>query len=101
MNYESFQNQRNKLGNLYNVKRKSDGKEVLRGATYNKVIDLIGRINTFTKSIFIDMRYWKEETPLQVIGSLIWNTSEFLKIPLGRFAPIVFGWMIGHKGTKL
>jgi len=42
MNYESFQNQRNKLGNLYNVKRKSDGKEVLRGATYNKVIDLIG-----------------------------------------------------------
>ena len=42
MNYESFQNQRNKLGNLYNVKRISDGKEVLRGATYNKVIDLIG-----------------------------------------------------------
>jgi hypothetical protein len=42
MNYESFQNQRNKLGNLYNVKRKSDGKEILRGASYNKVIDLIG-----------------------------------------------------------
>ena len=52
------------------------------------------------KFIFIDMRYWKEETTLQLIGSLIWNTSEFLKIPLGKFAPIVFGWMIGHKGTK-
>lgn len=41
MNYESFQNQRNKLGNLYSVVRKSDGKEMLRGATYNKVIGLI------------------------------------------------------------
>ena len=42
MNYESFQNQRNPLGNLYVVTRKLDGKEVLRGANYNKVIDLIG-----------------------------------------------------------
>ena len=42
MNYESFMNQRNRLNNLYDVMRKSDGKQVLRGATYNKVIDLIG-----------------------------------------------------------
>jgi hypothetical protein len=42
MNYESFKNQRNPLGNLYVVTRKIDGKEVLRGANYNKVIDLIG-----------------------------------------------------------
>ena len=42
MNYESFKNQRNPLGNLYVVTRKLDGKEVLRGASYNKVIDLIG-----------------------------------------------------------
>lgn len=42
MNYESFMNQRNRLNNLYNVKRKLDGKEVLRGASYNQVIDLIG-----------------------------------------------------------
>ena len=56
MNYESFQNQRNKLGNLYNVKRKSDGKEVLRGATYNKVIDLIGD----DKHLYEIYFYWYE-----------------------------------------
>jgi hypothetical protein len=42
MNYESFMNQRNRLGNLYNIVRKSDGKYVLRGCNYNKVISLIG-----------------------------------------------------------
>lgn len=42
MNYESFMNQRNRLGNLYNVVRKSDGKEVLRRANYNSTISLIG-----------------------------------------------------------
>lgn len=42
MNYESFMNQRNRLGNLYNVVRKSDRKQVLKGANYNSVIDLIG-----------------------------------------------------------
>lgn len=34
------------------------------------------------------------------IGSAIWNTSEALKIPLGKYAPIVFGWMIGQKGER-
>jgi hypothetical protein len=43
----------------------------------------------------------KEETPLQFVASCIWNTSENLHIPLGRFAPIVFGWMIGAKSKKL
>jgi len=47
------------------------------------------------------MKYWKENTPLQLIGSVIWNTSECLKIPVGNFAAIVFGWMIGSKGKKL
>lgn len=42
MNYESFMNQRNRLGNLYNVYRKLDGKCMIRGASYNSVIDLIG-----------------------------------------------------------
>jgi len=42
MNYESFMNQRNRLGNLYNVVRKSDRKEVLRGANYNRITSLIG-----------------------------------------------------------
>ena len=47
------------------------------------------------------MRFWKEDTFLQFIGSLIWNTSEQYKIPLGKFAPLVFGWMIGFKGKKI
>lgn len=43
---------------------------------------------------------WKKATPLQFLGSCIWNTSEYLHIPLGVFAPIVFGWMIGVKGKQ-
>lgn len=35
------------------------------------------------------------------VGKLIWDLSECFKVPLGRFAPIVFGWMIGSKGDKL
>jgi len=35
------------------------------------------------------------------IGALIWNTSECLGFGLGRFAPVVFGWMIGSKGQKV
>lgn len=46
------------------------------------------------------MNFWKEDTPLQFLGSCIWNTSEYLHIPLRRFAPIIFGWMIGVKGEK-
>lgn len=46
------------------------------------------------------MFYWQEQTPKQFISSCIWNTSEHLKISLGKFAPIIFGWMIGSKGKK-
>lgn len=47
------------------------------------------------------MRYWKGNTLLQFIASCIWNISEDLKLPLGRFAPKVFGWMIGYKAKKV
>jgi len=30
----------------------------------------------------------------------IWNISEFTGIGLGRFAPFVFGKMMGYKGKK-
>lgn len=30
----------------------------------------------------------------------IWDFSEFYNMPLGRFAPFVFGKMIGRKGNK-
>lgn len=46
------------------------------------------------------MIFWKEETPLQFVASCIWNISENLDMPLGRFAPIVFGWMMGPKGQR-
>ena len=44
---------------------------------------------------------WNENTLRELIGSLLWNTSEYLNIPLGRFAPIIFGWMIGSKGIEI
>lgn len=46
------------------------------------------------------MSLWKEETPKQFFGSLIWNASERFKLPLGRFAHIIFMWMMGSKPTK-
>jgi hypothetical protein len=42
MNYESFMNQKNRLNNLYNVVRKSDRKTIIRGASYNNVLNVIG-----------------------------------------------------------
>jgi len=38
---------------------------------------------------------------MKLIGKLIWGFSEYFNIPLGKFAPTVFGWMIGRKGKKL
>jgi hypothetical protein len=37
---------------------------------------------------------------MKIIGKVIWDLSEYLNIPLGNFAPTVFGWMIGRKGKK-
>ena len=36
----------------------------------------------------------------KLIGSIIWTVSEYCFIDLGKFAPIVFGWMIGRKGKQ-
>ena len=46
------------------------------------------------------MKYWNFKTPIRFIASYIWSTSEVLKIPLGRFAPFIFGLMIGSKANK-
>jgi hypothetical protein len=35
------------------------------------------------------------------IGKLIWNISEYFDIDLGKFAPIIFGWMIGSKPVHI
>jgi hypothetical protein len=36
------------------------------------------------------------------IGETLWNASEAKLIPpLGRLAPVMFGWMIGCRGKKM
>ena len=41
---------------------------------------------------------------LKFIGKFIWNFTEYFNIPLGKndkYAPIIFGLMIGSKGVKI
>ena len=52
MTYDSFINQRNPYNNLYNVTRKSDGKELIRGANYNKTMELIEQVGIGTVEIY-------------------------------------------------
>ena len=37
---------------------------------------------------------------IKAFSTIIWNLSEWSGIGLGRFAPLVFGLMIGRKGRK-
>jgi len=46
------------------------------------------------------MKTWKYRTPKQFLASCVWNLSEWSHIGLGRFAPKVFGAMIGSKPKK-
>lgn len=39
--------------------------------------------------------------PLRLICRLIWNASEQLEFPLGRFAPLIFGGMMGSLPRKV
>ena len=47
------------------------------------------------------VKYQLLSTPLMLIATLIWNTAEKYNIDLGRFAPYVFGLMIGCRGKKI
>lgn len=38
---------------------------------------------------------------LEFIGYIIWMSAEFFGINLGKFAPIVFGWMLGQSGKRI
>ena len=38
---------------------------------------------------------------MRKIGRIIWDISELSGIGLGKYAPIVFGWIVGSKGKKL
>lgn len=39
--------------------------------------------------------------PTAFVASIIWRYSERWNIPLGRFAPHVFGAMMGSKAVKI
>jgi len=41
------------------------------------------------------------KTPITLTACLIWNSSEFLKMPLGKFAPTIFSLAIGSKGKRM
>jgi len=47
------------------------------------------------------MYLWNWSTPLTIIASLIWNGCEYFNISLGKYAPIIFGMMIGSKGNRM
>jgi hypothetical protein len=47
------------------------------------------------------MIIWNFRNPLTFIASIIWNVSEFYNLPLGRFAPIIFGLVVKSKGKKI
>ncbi len=38
---------------------------------------------------------------MKILATIIWNLSEFTGIGLGRFAPYIFGRMIGAKGKRI
>jgi len=38
---------------------------------------------------------------MKKLASLIWNISEKYNIPLGKYAPKIFGLMIGYKPRKV
>ena len=51
----------------------------------------------FPYNIKMFYRYY----PTQAFYGLIWNMAEYFRIDLGKYAPTVFGKMIGSKGKKI
>lgn len=47
------------------------------------------------------MIIWNFKTPLTLLACIVWNSSEYFKIPLGRIAHFVFELAIGKKGKKI
>lgn len=46
------------------------------------------------------MGFWKFRTPVQFIASCIWNLSEYLNIPIGKYDAEIFHLMIGRKNKR-
>ncbi|MEY2702606.1 MAG: hypothetical protein RLY43_1242 [Bacteroidota bacterium] len=48
----------------------------------------------------VDMIFWNFDTPITLLACVIWNISEYFKMPLGKFAPNIFSLAIGRKGKN-
>lgn len=46
------------------------------------------------------MIFWNFDTPITLIACLVWNISEYFKMPLGKFAPKVFSLALGRKRER-
>lgn len=46
------------------------------------------------------MIFWNFKTPVTLLASLVWNTSEYFYMPLGKSAPYVFSLAFGYRGKK-
>lgn len=47
------------------------------------------------------MIFWNFDTPITLFACLVWNSSEYFKMPLGKFAPKVFSLAIGRGGEPM
>jgi hypothetical protein len=46
------------------------------------------------------MIFWNFNTTITLIACLVWNISEYFKMPLGKLAPTVFSLAIGRNGKR-
>ena len=46
------------------------------------------------------MIFWNFKTPITLLGCLMWNTAEFFKFSLGKYAPYIFNIALGCKKMK-
>jgi hypothetical protein len=63
-----------------------------------KASDLKAETKTTIKRKRIDMIFWNFNTPITLIACLVWNISEYFKMPLGKLAPTVFSLALGRNG---
>ena len=47
------------------------------------------------------MIFWNFDTPTTFIACLVWDSSEYFKMPLGKFAPKVFSLALGRNGERM
>ena len=46
------------------------------------------------------MIIWNFKTPITLIASCVWNFCEYFQISVGKYAPTLFGLVLGSKDKK-